>query len=116
MGGMMYVGSFLVVLIPYIVTAFFYDTNPTMVQYTANFFIPLQGVLNALVYSNFFTATAVAFKKGASFFVEHIIRSVHSSSLFLSRILGSASTTTSTQPKAPATSITVAAVADSGSI
>ena len=49
---MLYVGAFLVVWVPYILSLFFYQSMNGMFHYVINFFFPLQGVLNVLIYSD----------------------------------------------------------------
>ena len=49
--GMLYLGAFLVVYIPPTVATF---TNSKYENYIISFFLPLQGVLNALIYSDLF--------------------------------------------------------------
>lgn len=50
--GMMYLSAHLAVWIPYTVGLSLYDSNPVAVHYVGSFILPLQGVLNVLIYSN----------------------------------------------------------------
>jgi len=54
---MLYIGAFVVVQVPHIYYTYFPVTNSA---YVAIFFIPLQGALNALIYSDFFRIASVA--------------------------------------------------------
>ena len=73
--GMLYTGVFVVVWTPYIVAYFRYHSLPKEIHYIINFFIPLQGVLNVMIYSNLFNV----FKKKAESIMETVRSSLRSS-------------------------------------
>ena len=74
--GMLYVSAYLAVWIPYIVGLALYDSNPVAVHYVGSFVLPLQGVLNMLIYSNMFSL----FKEDAANVSRSIRNSVRSPS------------------------------------
>ena len=75
--GMKYIGAFLVMYIPSIFAFFWFESNPSVAHYLLNFALPLQGVLNVLIYTNMFQL----FKDGAASVSKSIRRSIRSSAI-----------------------------------
>jgi len=68
---MLYLGAYLIVWVPIFLS--FFTTSKTL-RFIQEFFVPLQGFLNALVYSDFFRITSVARKKVTPAIVRAITR------------------------------------------